>query len=802
MVQPDALALVFDYAQPRLARHRIAATAFGLEWDHWVFSGTYIDPVTDTLMFLPSSLFPDYHNSNSGLYAKVPLSDMTVATPTNWKEVAAPITTDGPFITNEPTDGSARVNEEVRVTTPIGKNRGFCLSVFNYSAGSTGAGELIQFGVNTTASLGREFRLYTDGTLEYWLDNQFQRLVKLKLPTNRQYLDITVLPFRKREILVLVGRTEGAIIPLDDIPEDAEDSEVWSATDTLYWYVPQGVAKVQTHILQFESTGFATTASVQFGKAPATGSALETWANPAPAAGVSNARVLADPAYAGTVSVSSVSVVQNDGTSAFTPNGTARDCRLRINLASDGQYTPFVYGVHLAYENDPVFTEDAEVSVLEYAKSCRLEVSDECGGCRLSFELDGDAAEVVPGLLNGENRPVRLKTQGETPVHLFDGVTVPPEWSDAIIQELQRYQVECRDLWRLLERHTFRDRVILDGLPLSHSTNDSCVGKILEWAGVELYDLDDVDFTLPAIPRDRCTDGGNFVIEVGETAASVLERLREDYAAGFLMGFKPTTAGYTFWFKDPLELSTTPVLTLYRTPADAEAALIGEGMSADDAARLAVYLTYDKHRVMPMPVEANEVWVSGFDPRRQIPLQSYYIDEAAQDPTLAPEDRPDNWSGDELPMGVIEPRITSQAACDRCASELAPLVTARRYTGEWECNGLPLLTDSDLPLWRWDVVRLKDAGENGEDIDYRISSLWCESLLEKGVDDGDDMVERNVGYTGVRVGTGHPRLGGGTTIAEQAAHARLRMIPENRIRLRPQWEQIAQGRPVEVVAVP
>ncbi len=794
MALPGAFQLFLDYDQRRVKRDRVAVTALGREWDHWVYEDTFIDPVTDTLMLQPSSTYPLYHASNSGIFAKLAKADYTLTTGSNWVEEAGQSPADGPYLVNK--DG---VNEPVQVTDPIKRNRGFCLSIFSYNAGVSGNGTIIEFGVNATAEEGREFRLYRDGTLEYWLNDVFQKVIKLQLPTNRQYIDLTVIPMRKREILFLTSRTTGAVLVLDDILETDTDPEIWSATDKLYWNVPEGKAKVQAHILKFPTTGFATTLNVQLGRAPETGATLEDWTNDAPALGVTNARVLGDPAYAGTTAVSAIAVMELDGVTGFVPNDVSRDCRLKATLTGDGEYTPFMYGVHLAYESEIDLTADEDTDVTEHAlPGVRLEVSDDCGGVRLTYTLRGDAAGDVPGLAHGENRPAGLSTSEG--LVLFDGVTMTPKWTDAIIEELQRYEIECRDRWRLLERYTFRDRVVLDGLPLSHPSDPSCIGKVLEWAGLDLTtetDLDDVDFTIPEIPHGSCTDGANFVIEVGETAASVIDRLVSDFAAGFLYGFKPTADVYKFWFKDPEALSDTPVLTLYRTP---EAAIL-DGVDPEDA----VDLTYWDHTEQPMPVEANEVWVTGYDPRAKIPIQSVYRDDAAQDPTTAVASRPENWSGDQLPMGVIEPRITSQAAGDRCCSQLAPMVTARRYGGEWRCNCLPNLTASSLPLWRWDVVRLKEAGPDGVDLDYRISSLWCNALLEiaESAPLADDAkIDREVGYTGVRIGTGHPRLGGGRTLAQQREQANMRRLPENRFTLRPGWEAIAQGRPVSVVAIP
>lgn len=780
-----ALSYVLDHAQRRLARSRIGLTAGGDELSGDVAQNVFLEPTSKALMLLPSSMAYDFHAGNDAGRFKEPKSAYTLPTPGNWKEGKAPIPEDGPYLVNE-----GGVNEPVLLTQPLGKNRGFALSIFVYGAGASGSGEVIQFGVteNAGTTIAREFRLYADGLLEYWLDDVFQTSVRLSLGSNRQYIDLTVLPFRRRELLVLTTRSEGAVIVMDDIPEEASDPTAWSSEAQLYWYVPQGVARVQTHRVGFPTLGFATSKPYQFVQAPPTGAGLETFTNDAPAAAITTARVLGDSSFSGTASVSAVAIVGEDGVSGFTPNGSVRDCRLKVNLTGDGTCTPFVYGVHMAYA--AVFDNtDGESSVvldpyIMASGRTTIEVPDDPGGVQVRMDLNYpetlDASD-APKLLTVTNRPLKVFADD---LPLIDGVTVEANFADETNDESRRVEIVAEDRWSLLRRFVFRDRVPLDGMHLTRASLPCAVRFVANAAGIpdSELDLEEDPFRIPEIPGATCGEY-NFLIEFGDSAAAVLERLHEEYAASFALGFKPTATVPKLLFRDPESLSSAPVVTLYRSAEDAELAGVEEP----------AFFTYGDFRAHPLEIESNEVRVQGVNPRTGVPFQAFWVDYGSQDPTLAPSARPDNWVGMPLCLGVQDPRITTMAAAERCVRYLAPIASARRFAAEWTCLW-PFYEAGGVkvPVWRWDVVALDGRGE------YRVSCLSATSVAEFAAEEGG-FFYRECRMTGIRVGTGTPYGQGGRDLDGMRAAARL--AARNKVIRRPGWEAAARYAPSETFAV-
>jgi hypothetical protein len=165
---------------------------------------------------------------------------------------------------------------------------------------------------------------------------------------------------------------------------------------------------------------------------------------------------------------------------------------------------------------------------------------------------------------------------------------------------------------------------------------------------------------------------------------------------------------------------------------------------------------YSSLRYEAEEVSANEIIVTGRDPRTGQVLQSYVIDAASQDATTVPSSRPDNWLGEPKLFGVADDRLRRQSDCDKLADALVPLVMSKRTFGEFETpemlwyNSDPGGTDLMLPVWRGDYVTLEGYG------DVQITSLSITVVLNV---DGKQVTRGRYTFGGMT-------NAGGTTLGE------------------------------------
>jgi hypothetical protein len=229
------------------------------------------------------------------------------------------------------------------------------------------------------------------------------------------------------------------------------------------------------------------------------------------------------------------------------------------------------------------------------------------------------------------------------------------------------------------------------------------------------YDLTSDTFRLPITPGVSAGEW-NLLPQRGDTVAQWIERLFSDYAATYYMGWVPTLSGYKFYFRSPASLSATPSMTLYQSGPDA----ITDGVSAN----LVEFRTARDFRVERIRPEANQIIVIGNDLRTGREIVSQYNDAASQAPGTAPVSRPENWVGKVVTFTYSDPAITTQAAADRAAGQLADRLAVVRVVARWNSE-LLIRESDDRTIWRGDVVRIYDEGGGSFD-DWRIRSMTLE----------------------------------------------------------------------------
>jgi hypothetical protein len=729
-----ALSVIFDHAQPRLEHDRIAVVAAGVDLNGQYFQDTWIDPITKTLMLRPGPLYPEWYTSNSGLTAKLAPGDLTATDPDAWYTAADYKLGDvaaGPWIASRGVAPGGLITN-----TTWFKNRAMYVSCFAYGAGDNF--ELVSMGWNPDPTYLESvaLRLYSSGDMEVWKNGDRVGLYNISgalvgdQKTNVN-IDLLLIPCRRRELLVVSRQGNGFSHIFEDIAEDDEAPII--TPEAKFWVnFAQAKAQVQIAAINFPGTGYATSEQYQLGDAPGGTRTLETFTNKAFSGGSGKAwMIYGDPSFVDDETTTKATLIKADNTGAFVANGTNKDCRIKVTI-NDGNldpitpYTPFIYGAQVAYASTNADTDASEeVTVDSYCEELSIDVPDDASDITFRVQLlrpDALQAADVAKLKRINNRPAKLERSG---IVWIDGQGESPSFEQSTTDNTQRLVLEFRDRWKSLETYMFKDRVPLDGINLVDALK-----FILKRVGLtdSDFDMDPVDFIIEAIPGPEAGDF-NVVIKVGDTAADWVQRLIENYAATYEYGFRPSESGVKFIFKAEATLSSVDfVYELWPTIQEA----IDAGKSREEAYKY-VYKEYEEET---LPPAANDIRVTGWDPRARRAIQSHYPDLDSQDPTLPPSSRPDNWMGEKLLFGIVDGSITSQAVCDRVAEQCHDRLTPVEVVGRIKCQ--LMIQANEVPVWRTHDIWLHGKGR------YRVRSFGCD--VEKQPKTGDTWEHREAEY--------------------------------------------------------
>jgi hypothetical protein len=775
---PDTISVLIDTEQRRETKPRITMTAAGYELTGTTESSVWCDPVTKTLWLVPYCLTPTWHTSSAGVYSRLALTDFGLSAGSGGWEQKADKPAGATRLYNP-----AGVSTNTVSSTTYGVNRGWFASFYCFDIGNSDAAVYFEWGISNGGSgaTGVSLRFFAGGTVDVYKDAVFLKRYKIGIlggqQTANKYVDLIILPQRRRELLVYsITGGDGFVHVFDDIAEDATSPEIFA--DQKVWFkVPNNkTVDVEIAPLKFPTSGYAISDEYALMSPPATSAPVEAWVNVAPAAGITNARVVGDPAYAGTTAVSAIAPVKVDGTT-FTPNGTLYLACIKTTLTGDGSYTPFVYGVHYAWKAAYDVTSNAEeFDISQYiVGGWTLDVPDDPGGVSFKFTLQQpDTLESgdVALLKTLDNRPCKVKLGT---LVILDGVLMPPKYMDAVDDDARRLSCEIKDRTYQMRKMMIRERIPIDGFDLSKTAdattnNKSLVQLLYSLVGIPYtaMDLDNITYKIDSVPPAECGKW-NSLIDVGAQPYDEMTRAVDTYAAGYLWGIKPTSTGPKAYFKDPDLLSTTPDLILYRTQEDAVAASAPKTQCYDD---------WDNQ---PLEIEANEVRVTGYNPRTGKIIQAYKEDVASKTISTVPSARPDNWLGEARVFSIVDSRLTTIAAVSRVAEFIYPRVTARYYIGEWFSEFL--IKGDGAPVWRGDYIELDGARS------YRVSALRAEGYTENST-----LVVRRATYTG-----GTILNAGGTTLAEIRHWQQMSAVDKTVVR--PGSEFLRGFQATELVAV-
>lgn len=703
------IVLTADHAQRRVKRDRLTVLAEGsykaerggrvTGWDEIQSVDIWQDQITYTAMLMPGPMDAEnWATSDTGIYSKYTTGDLTFTDSSGWIDTPVP--------------GSLgwikkpECNDDY-ITTPTLSNINQGMWVARYGFGAADNFVLFECGWSDDHSRFVAFRVWSSGDVEVWKGDELVGKGKISgakttSKVQEQWIGIMFLPFRRREMLVYSNQGDGFSHLFTDLPEDGEVQEIVPATK--FWVkIPTGTATIQIAPIQFKSSGTLYSTKRYFATPP-----------PTPAPGL-HTEAIYDGAGYGTVSATA-SVVKADLSGAFTPDGTEDECALQVDL-SGGAASPFVYAAFAAYDQEIVETDDSEAQELEW-KELSWSVPDSPNGASFRATIRDPENAGVDRLTMISNRPILIESDSAI---LLDGRGGEPKIRRGRIDDLDYLDLEIYDSWKALEHYRFQERLPLDGLSWKVA-----VELMFTLAGFDISQLDVEDPGLTLGLASSPTAGEwSVLVNEGDTAADWVERLFDGFAADWFYSLIPQASGLPkFVAKSPTSLSEDPDIELFTDRADAYDQLVTEGMDPADAERYAhmrLIQAISETRIMP---EATDIRVTGIDLRANKYLQAKYVDENAQDPEIAPTSRPDNWLGERLRFGYLEPMLTTQELVDDAASKLGDRITRVRTMVDIDTH-LLVKPDGAL-LWRGGVIRVNGdkkyrvrsfSGRSGKDVD-------------------------------------------------------------------------------------
>ena len=735
---PSPLSLLLDPAQTRLSADGMSVLVSGRDWSPSNNHDVWIDPITNTCMLRPACFYPEWATTNIGIYAKYGFSDFTLTDSSNWTSHQPDL--GGPFMQYIGPTGNTAGLHGLGPTQPM--NQPMVVEWFGQPSTNSPYG-IFECGWSNTGdgTSGVSLRFYADGRAEVWKAGQM--IGTYSLGGNQPdyfnshwtastqfmggatpqapkvgYVQTILIPCRDRELLVLSSMGGGFCHIFEDLSEATGGQTITDAAPFWFNIPAPSLAVVRIARLQFASNGSVCGIPTTWRLAPP----LNTTQDPVHGINA-QIRVFRDLSGGGSVSSS----VMNPGNPPTINTPPLLPVLIQLSLSGGPSTTPFVYGARAWYDPKTSSTtspSDGPLDLLPYISRFHLDVADTIGGTRATVQLMRPAAIETAGGLEIARQCHRALQVSDEHGMILDGVTEPPHWRDASgldsgsADRNREIQIEIRDRWKLAEEAIFSDPIPLDGISLADAYRFVAASVGIPSSQVYISP----SASLFTLSNAGSASGGdwNVLIEVGDKGAEWLDRLHQTYASTWFHGFRPdpTDAGHPpiLCLVDPADTTTGYALpasvsiVLYRTIADA--------VTGGTSEALAYRRVYRSYRTQILEPEANDIWVTGCDPRTRKPILVHRQTPSMAtdaDPTIAPSGRSANWLGGLRKYGWIDPSLKTQVACQHVANLLSERLTTARELVEFECEYLP-------GIWRGDLVQL-DQGPGSDPVTVRIKAF-------------------------------------------------------------------------------
>ncbi len=730
---PDTLTISIDHEQPRLKHDALGFVVVGATdenrltdrptdaWSDFYRSqtsnedDTWLDPITNTLMLMPLPLLNAWGTTGSGAFSRLALVDLNIITTANW------------VLSNVNGSSSAyvhgfnsTVSEAISTTTIHAVNRAIYFSA-KVEAPDSEERAFLSVGWdkanrNTATAVQSArpvyFNFFTTGKVEVWFNNELVQTDSISSPGQKtsaglwgDWTKVLLIPI-KTGILVYCANGGGFFWERPDIEPDDVDPVITPNADM--WWQSYGGATVEFAPLKFRTSGYRCSVPAH-------------WTVP-PQVGAVAAHLFFGDYLTGVTG----SFVDSNNTGPFVPDGVTKECRVKVALSGDGNSTPFVFAGHSAYSNELTTTDGSEEKdVTPYVTAASFDVPECKGETSFEFtlshlrELDEEIGP-VPHLETMTMRPVIARI-GTTA--FFDGMIAErPRIRRGSTLNVDQMQVKCEGLYRLMKRFRFKDPVPLDG-----ATCKEALEYIAIRSGIPVDRLDIEEFGISVGQFTRCSKGEfHLVVQVGDDAASVWDRIFDEYLPDCHWTEKPTPSGTKIvaFSPDNMPALTTPY-RIFDTHDAAIAHLGGLGYTGEELERLSysrVFRTLDEEGFEP---EANAVYVQGKDRRLMRPIVWYQqwpegtaFPQSGLPPAIDPEVPPSlrtaQWSGDENIYGLINDAFATDAQCQDACGRLYKRLAYGRDLREIEID-LMIDPDTLLPLWTGNEIEIQQ-NRDGEEV--------------------------------------------------------------------------------------
>lgn len=750
----DTASLVFDidYAQDRVQYDSQSVLAEGsypgyrservTGWDFTLSTNAWQEPVTWTTFPLPNVFDSAWNTTTTGNYARYGLANFTFTNSSKWKADDKALTGD-----NWLSADNLTANETMLLTSSLSANTPVWIGTYSFNSESQ---KFVEFeaGWSNGASLsaGVGIRKYSDGTIEVWKAGALVGTYKLGAEkgdsqSTQQFGGIALLPCRKRELLVITRGLSGFSHVFDDLDEAVETPEITAGEK--FWItfpvVGSGPRSVQVQVAKIVPASTMTLYSrlLQFADIPQSTQTTET-------------RRVFSSKYGATITSS---IVNEAGSSAFIPDGVIKKARMKIAVTGATLMTG-VYGSIGTLNGILAKTTEDSCNLADNVIEFSMRVPENGAPTEASItlgrisEFDESGSSLkggTSGLKTQSNRPIKITFGDQI---LIGGRTGNPKTTVGIDDSITTVEFDVYDRWRALERYIFRDKIPLYGTNESSALPFTFKDAIVYVISAVLtdtpsrYDIDPLAETF-VIPEGGSPTTGDFgfCIHPGDRASEVIERLFDTFAGDWFYGFVPDTGQTIFRALSPGSLPTTPEITLYTTNQEAIDALVSEGFGETQARQIAPGRTCMSYHQEVLPVEATEVRVTGFDPRKGKPIQAFYRASELEEVDVATEDRPLGWAGEKWVYGYADPAIQTQDILESATDTLANRLTVPRIVAEWTCNFL-FKSDLTTPLWKGDCLTIDEIG------DFRITSIQMTAIKDFDDSEFGKWVWRPTTYTG------------------------------------------------------
>ncbi|MFN7171993.1 MAG: hypothetical protein ACK4P3_04315 [Fimbriimonadaceae bacterium] len=654
--------LIINHSQPRPAGIGTSALFCGGDWgpddSRWPSptfrDGIFQDPFTGTLMLAPLALEPAWYQNFSGEYSRMRLTDLQG----NGGDVLAPGWFEHRILDAGDVWLTRRTGaQQVETVAHWEPNQPFFLSWFSFgrTAEEFRAMECGWEGEGSKVAL----RFWNSGRCEVWVNDVLEGEYSVSgssVPRLGDALNTwaCLIPYRDRELLVLTSRgggfSHGFTEGFSEVP-----------AGKFGFLVPEGSTSVQLAPLRFRTKGFLISHPRVLPRVP-----LES-------------REFVSQIWSDGDGDVAVKLLEADSLEEFVADGEADEVRLRLEMNSDGDRTPFVHAVRTSFTEEIEMTAASPLSVGGQLREVRLEVDEK--GCRLRAVL----GELPEGL--GLHTPLRLEVDS---VVWFEGLV------DSLVFEDGQWVASAADRSLLASETVLLDAVPIDGLLLSEA-----IQELLGRAGIPLEDIE-IGGEPVQLPFGSRIAQAEFLagIDAGATVLPSMNGLLERFAPRWWHGWRPAALGWKWYFGEPVA-PEDPYVRLFEESGEEAAAYRTEAFG-EDPPETVKSLVWSLER-NETAAAANEVWVLGReDLGAAVRQRPEFLDAS-----LLPSERGAGWTGYPKTLvvqheGLTESEDLSRFADVMCEREAAPreLTIVKCWAQQHPGTG--------LPLWRGDVVQLPD----------------------------------------------------------------------------------------------